>query len=65
MITVKCYNNQKSEYFKYDDIIENEINYKKSNIRPIEYKLLNTNRGKHRRVKNNHAERLAKFKASN
>ncbi len=62
MITVKCYNNFKTEHFKYDDILENEVNTVKTSIRPIERKLLKTNRGKHRRISNNHAERLAKFK---
>lgn len=62
MITVKCYNNFKTEHLKYNDILENEINITKSSLRPLELKLLKTNRGKHRRIRNNHELRLARFK---
>lgn len=62
MITIKAYNGNATEHLKYNDLLEDSIKLYTSNITPLEQRLLLVNKGKHRRIRNNHEQRLAKFK---
>jgi hypothetical protein len=52
------------QYKRYDDLLEDNISLTRRNATALEVAMLKVNAGAKRRVHNNHAERLAKFKAS-
>lgn len=62
MIIQNAYNRKMTEYNRFGDLLEDSIKLDKSNITPLEHRLLIVNRGAKRRQRNNHAERLAKYK---
>lgn len=65
MIVQNTYNLKTREYFRIDDLHENAIKIDKLNSTEFERKLMKINKGSKRRQRNNHAARLAKFKATN
>lgn len=63
MIIHNTVNNRKHEYHRIDDVHEDNIKPNKLNSTALEKYLVRVNSGKKRRQRNNHAERLARFKA--
>ena len=62
MVVQNAYNHKTVEYNKYDDVLENNILPNKLNATAIEKFLIRVNVGSKRRIRNNHADRLASFK---
>jgi hypothetical protein len=64
MVIQDTVNHRKMQYKRYDDLLEDNISLTRRNATALEVAMLKVNAGAKRRVHNNHAERLAKFKAS-
>ena len=63
MIIQNSYNGKTQEYYKYDDILESNLSITKLNSTKLEKYLMYINVGTKKRIRNNHAVRLARFKA--
>ena len=63
MITQSTTNHRSIEHLRIDDVQEDKINAHKLNATAIEQRLVSINIGTKRRIRNNHAQRLAKYLA--